>query len=164
MSRAFVKEDDRDSALVVPPPALPPGVPNRITPEGAARLRAERLALEGERAALRGLDTAEARGRIATIDARLALLFAREPGWVITPPPSPVERVVFAASVTLVDSQGRQRQLRIVGVDEVDAAAGHVSFLSPIAQAVLGAAPGDVVRMRTPRGEEELEVVAVGGA
>lgn len=161
MSRAFVKEDDRESAVVAPPPALPPGVPNRITPEGAARLRGERLALEEERATLRGQDGAEARGRLAAVEARLALLHAREPTWVVTVPPEPLTRAAFGVTVTLVDAQGRERRVRVVGVDEVDVAAGHVSFLSPIAQAVLGAAVGDEVRVRTPRGEEELEVVAL---
>ena len=71
------------------------------------------------------------------------------------------ERVYFGATVTVVDGSGAQRTVSIVGVDELDPSRGRVSWISPIATALLKASIGDVVTMRTPRGAEELEVVAI---
>ena len=159
MSRAFVTESDREEAFVPPPLALPPGVPNRITPDGAARLRAELAALVAERAVLRA-GGPEARARLLVVGPRITLIEARIPTWVETPCRPQPATVVFGATVTLSDGD-RERSYRIVGIDEADPARGWISFLAPIATAVLGAAVGDLVRVRTPRGDEELEVVGI---
>ena len=71
------------------------------------------------------------------------------------------EKVYFGATVTVVDESGTERTVSIVGVDELDPARGRVSWISPIATALLKASVGDVVTMRTPRGNEELEVVDI---
>lgn len=164
MSRAFVKETEREEPLPVPPLDLPPGVPNRITPAAAARMRAELPALIAERARLRVADLPEGKSRLAVIEPRIALLEHRAPTWVETPAPANPTQVVFGCAVQLQDEAGRTRQITIVGVDEVDVARGCVSFLSPIAAAVLGAQVGDEVRVRTPRGEEPYEVLAISAA
>ena len=70
-------------------------------------------------------------------------------------------RVYFGATVTVVDESGTELTVSIVGVDELDPARGRVSWISPIASALLKASVGDVVTMRTPRGNEELEVIAI---
>lgn len=163
VSRAFVKESEREESVPVSALSLPPGVPNRITPEGAARLRAELDSLLAERARLRADERAEARSRLAALAPRIALLEARVGTWVETACAPDADRVVFGATVVVSDLDGLLRRWQIVGVDESDPSAGRISFLAPIAQATLGAAVGDAVRVRAPRGEEELEVVEIVG-
>lgn len=161
MSRAFVKESDQDELPPVPPPALPPGVPNHITPAGAAAFRAEHQALLAERATLRGQPDPRARARQAAVQARLAWLEARAPTWVETPTPSSPAQVSFGCAVQVEDDEGEPRSLTLVGVDEVDVAAGRVSFLSPVARALMGARVGDAVTVKSPQGEEQWTVVGI---
>jgi transcription elongation factor GreB len=71
------------------------------------------------------------------------------------------DRVYFGATVTVADESGGERTVSIVGVDELDPGRGRVSWISPIATALLKAQVGDVVTMRTPRGPEELEIIAI---
>ena len=71
------------------------------------------------------------------------------------------DQVFFGATVTNANAKDEERTVKIVGVDEVDLAKGHVSWISPIAKALLRAEEGDVVKLRTPAGEEELEIVKV---
>ena len=71
------------------------------------------------------------------------------------------DRVYFGATVTVADESGAERTVSIVGVDELDPARGRVSWISPIATALLKASVGDVVTLRTPRGNEELEILAI---
>ena len=71
------------------------------------------------------------------------------------------DRVYFGATVTVADESGAERTVSIVGVDELDPGRGRVSWISPIATALLKASVGDVVTMRTPRGSEELEIIAI---
>lgn len=106
-----------------------------------------------------GDERAEARARLGAVAARIVLLEARVPTWVETPAPIAPGTCVFGCEITLEDAAGRRKHLQIVGVDEAEPAEGRVSFLSPVAQAVLGASMGAVVRVRTPRGEEEWELV-----
>ena len=81
---------------------------------------------------------------------------------VVDPAKRPkTEQVFFGATVTCANEKGEERTVKIVGVDEVDLTQGHVSWISPIARALLRAHEGDVVRMRTPAGEEEIEIVKV---
>jgi transcription elongation factor GreB len=72
-----------------------------------------------------------------------------------------VERVHFGATVTVEDATGDEREVTIVGVDELDPANGRVSWRSPLAKALLRAKVGDTVTVRAPRGPERLEVVAI---
>ena len=67
----------------------------------------------------------------------------------------------FGATVAYANGRGEERTVKIVGVDEVDPGRGHVSWISPIARALLRAHEGDVVKMRTPAGEEEIEILRV---
>ena len=71
------------------------------------------------------------------------------------------DQVFFGATVTTANAKNEERTLKIVGVDEVDLAKGHVSWISPIAKALLKAEEGDMVKLRTPNGVEELEIVKV---
>jgi transcription elongation factor GreB len=161
LSRAFVKEQDGPELAARPEPALPPGVPNRITSAGAARFRARLQAARDERRALGdgGLDSA----RRAELDADIRWLERRIGTFSETPVPAAPTRAGFGTTVTMVRGD-RSRTVTIAGVDEVDADRGWVSFTSPVAQALLGAEPGDLVTVRAPGGEEEWEVEAVAGA
>lgn len=161
MSRAFVKETERDEDLPAPDPVLPPGAQNVITVAGAARLRAEEQALKEERAALKAAGLAQDAVRLKAVERRLAWIARRGETWVEVPAPAQTGEVRLGALVTLEDADGRRRAVRIVGVDEVDAARGEVSWISPVASALLGARVGDVVTVHRPGGDEDVEVVRI---
>ncbi|MEQ1569518.1 MAG: GreA/GreB family elongation factor [Myxococcota bacterium] len=135
---------------------MPAGVANHVTPEGAAAFR-DRLAAAAHARAAAGADGL-ASARRAELDAEIRWLERRIATFVVTPPVAEPVRVGFGVTVRLEGPKGA-RQLRLVGVDEVDVARGDVSWRSPIAAALRGAAVGDVVTVDTPGGEEEWEVV-----
>lgn len=165
MSRAFAREGDVDGPLVVPPRAsLPPGVPNYVTARGLELLRTELTELEAERARIDADDSDEAertRG-LNYIATRIADLLARiDSARLVEPRNQPQDEVRFGATVTLRTRAGEERRFTIVGVDEAAAAEGRIAFTAPIARAVLGKRVGDAATLRTPRGEEVLDVVAI---
>lgn len=163
MSKAFTREsDDAPEEPSSRPfgPELPPGVRNYVTPEGARRLQEEidRLARVDRPAAAAAGDAAALR----EIDRRLAFLQRRaEVSEMVDPATQPADEVRFGATVVVRDEAGVERRYRLVGIDEADPTRGDVSWLSPIARALLGARAGDDVTWRSPRGDEELEVVRV---
>jgi transcription elongation factor GreB len=156
VSKAFTREsdDDLDGALSIEDRALPPGVPNYITPAGAARLRAEIERLRGFLPA-EGRRKIDLEGRIASLGRRL------DSAEIIDPASQPRDRVLFGAAVTLRDEQERVRRYRIVGLDEASAQDGALSWLSPVARALLNGRVGEVVTLRTPAGDEEVEITAI---
>jgi len=176
MSKAFVKEDaDPDDDLEAAPiPA--PGGKNYITPEGFARLQAEKKQLlEVDRpqvvktvawAASLGdrsenADYIYGKRRLREIDRRVRFLIKRlESAEIVRSSGRDTNQVFFGARVRVRGVAG-ERSVRIVGIDEVDAAKGDVSWISPMARALLKAREGEVVRLRTPAGEEELEILEV---
>lgn len=155
MSKAFTKESEgAEEPLALDLPPLPAGVPNYVTPEGMRRLAAEleRLGTEAHRDP----------SRRPAIERRLDALARRiEAAEVVDPQSQPQDRVLFGAKVTVRDELGIERSYRIVGVDEADARVGRVSFLSPIARALLQARVGDAVVLHRPDGDEELEVIRI---
>ncbi len=166
MSKAFTKESDDTPDFVLPPreSQLPAGVSNYVTAAGASRLRAERERLRTlERpTALQRAREPGARPTVLEVDARLASLdesLARAE--VIDPLAQDRTRVLFGATVTVRDEHNRIARYRIVGLDETDAARCWISWLTPLAKALLGHAAGDTVVLRLPRGDEELEIVAI---
>jgi transcription elongation factor GreB len=164
VSKAFTKDDAADEPLVVPSrPPLPAGVSNYVTARGLATLRAELARLLDERAALdtTSSDHERAQARVA-IGTRIRELEERLASAVVVDASAhPRDQVRFGARVTVRGETGADRHYEIVGVDEADAAAGRVAFVAPVARALLGKSVGDTVLLRTPRGEEELEVVAI---
>jgi transcription elongation factor GreB len=180
MSKAFTKETDDGDEDDLPEEiaGLPAGAKNYMTPAGFARLREELMTLmRKERpevvqvvswAAANG-DRSEngdylyGKKRLREIDRRIRFLSKRlERSEVVDPARRPkTDQVFFGATVTWANSTGAERTIKIVGVDEVDPGHGHVSWISPIARAVLKAHEGDIVRMRTPAGEEEIEIMKV---
>jgi len=161
MSKAFTSEETADDPLVVAPrPPLPAGVSNYVTARGLALLRAELEALERERHEL--VAAGDPGVRLSTLAKRLGELSARITGAVeVDESAHPPDEVRFGATVTVRDANGQQHRYQIVGVDEASAREGRVAFVSPVARALLGRRVGDTTALRTPRGEEELEVVEI---
>jgi transcription elongation factor GreB len=177
MSKAFVKESDSDDELEQEvAPALPPSGKNYITPAGYARLEAElRRLVEIERpevvktvawAASLGdrsenADYIYGKRRLREIDRRVRFLIKRlEGAEIVNSSGRDTDQVFFGATVRVKGASG-EKTVTIVGVDEVDPAHGRVSWVSPIAKALLKAREGDSVTLRTPAGEEKLEILEV---
>lgn len=152
--------------------------PNYITPAGYRALREEYEALyAGERpklletiawAAANGersenADYQYGRKRLREVDRRINFLSRRMKAAKVTDPARQVDksRAWFGATVTLADENDQERIVTLVGEDETDTSAGRISFHSPIARAVRGAAVGDLRRVTLPGGERELEIVSI---
>ncbi len=180
MSKAFTRESDADAddeeGGGLPP--LPPGGKNYITPAGHARLRAELLHLiDVERpqvvevvhwAASNG-DRSEngdylyGKKRLREIDRRIRFLTKRLEIAEVADPSlhHGNDQVFFGATVTYADEAGTERTVTIVGIDEADSLQGQVSWISPIARTLLKSRVGDVLRLVTPVGAQEVEVIDV---
>ena len=147
MSKAFTSESDDDGEALFALPPLPPGFKNYMTPAGAARLAEEIQRLQVERRQLPAGDVA-ARSRGDKIDRRLSYLVPRlEAVEVIAAPEAPIDRVRFGARVTLRDAQGKLESWRIVGIDEMDLENGDISWMSPLASALMDHQAGDRVTL-----------------
>ena len=179
MSKAFTKETDGDEeeggeAEI----ALPAGVKNYITPAGLARLQAEVRHLQtverpkvveivswaagnGDRS--ENGDYIYGKRRLREIDRRVRFLLKRLEIAVPVDPEQQKNRaqVFFGATVTYASGRGEENTVRIVGIDEARSEAGEVSWISPIARALLKAREGDIVQLRTPAGVEPIEVVRI---
>ena len=177
MSKAFTRESDTEEDEVGLPP-LPAGGKNYITPKGYAALRAELFDLiDNERpkvvdivhwAASNG-DRSEngdyiyGKKRLREIDRRIRFLTKRLEIAEVTDPSVHFgkDQVFFGATVTYVKEAGDERTVTILGIDEADSLKGEVTWISPIARALLKAREGDVVKLVTPVGVQEIEVLSV---
>ncbi len=168
MSKAFTRESDGDSDEPLPPrpsSALPPGAKNYLTPDGAERLRGEldELVHEQRPQLASSPEDGDRKRRLQLLDQRIAQIEECLRTAIVTAPPSAADErreVRFGATVT-VRRRGGDVIYRIVGGDETDLDRGWVSYLAPIAKALLGARLGAHVRFRFPSGEEELEIVRI---
>ena len=183
MNKAFVSEDaapDDDVDAVEASP-LPAGARNYMTPGGFARLRRELDELvsrerpelvatvswaagNGDRS--ENGDYIYGKKRLREIDRRIRFLVRRLDLAEVVDPAMPrdddaASRVFFGATVTVANAAGDERTISIVGIDEIDTTRGYISWISPMARALLKAREGDVVSLHTPAGVEELEVVTV---
>jgi len=181
MNKAFVKEsdgDDDDDVLPDTVTPLPAGARNYITQAGYARLRDELAHLvnverpevvqvvswaasNGDRS--ENGDYLYGKKRLREIDRRIRFLTKRlDIAEVVDPARQPNrDQVFFGATVTYLNAAGDEHMVSIVGVDEAEPLAGKISWVSPVARALLKAYEGDTVTLRTPGGVEALEVVAV---
>ena len=180
MSKAFTKEstqdDDEDDGVGLPP--LPQGTRNYMTPAGYARLRAEFMELlDVERPkiveivswAAKNGDRSEngdylyGKKRLREIDRRLRFLTKRLDIAEVADPSAHhgSDQIFFGATVTYANARGEERTITIKGIDESDSLAGEVSWISPIARALLKAREGDEVQLLTPGGVEKLEILEV---
>lgn len=184
MSKAFTKEQDApglDSGLddeIDEAPPIPKGAKNYITPAGLQRLRDELKQLKtverprvveivswaagnGDRS--ENGDYLYGKKRLREIDRRIRFLLKR---LEIAEPVDPAlqknrDQVFFGATVTYADDNDRERKIRILGIDEARIEQGEVSWISPIARALMKARVGDVVELRTPQGLQSIEVLKI---
>ncbi len=180
MSKAFTRDNDEadDSDLPVAA-ALPAGTRNYMTPGGFERLSAEldRLVKKDRPELVTTVAWAASNGdrsengdyiygkrRLREIDRRIRFLIKRLDLAEVVDPTArrdDADHVYFGATVTVANARGEAREVAIVGVDEIDPARGYISWVSPMARALLKARVGDTVLLRTPAGAEELDVVEV---
>ncbi len=183
MSKAFTREseasDDEDEIESVSP--LPAGARNYMTPGGFARLsgeldqlvKKERPELVATVAWAAGNGDRSENGdyiygkkRLREIDRRIRYLIKRLDAGEVVDPSAPRDeeqagQVFFGATVTISSVSGEPRTVAIVGVDEIDTARGYISWVSPMARALLKAREGDTVTLRTPGGVEDIDIVEV---
>jgi transcription elongation factor GreB len=183
MSKAFTREsdggDDEDDLEAVSP--LPVGARNYMTPGGFARLSGELEHLVHKERPELVVTVAWAAGngdrsengdyiygkkRLREIDRRIRYLIKRLDVSEVVDPAAPRDeeqagQVFFGATVTICNAQGEDRTVAIVGVDEIDTARGYISWVSPMARALLKAREGDTVTLRTPGGVEDIDIVAI---
>jgi len=177
MNKAFIKESEGDEEELETP-ELPTGTRNYITPAGHKRLKDELLHLiDSERPeVVRTVSWAASNGdrsengdyiygkkRLREIDRRIRFLTRRLDNAEVVDPAAreATDQVFFGATVRYATGEGRENRIRIVGIDEVDPARGQVSWISPIARALIKAREGDSVTFRTPVGVETLEILEV---
>src|SRR5438128_2514139 len=177
MSKAFTREGNAPEDELQVEPRAPQGLRNYITPEGHARLKSELKALvEVERPELlktiawaasngdrsENADYIYGKRRLREIERRIRHLMKRlEIAEVVDPRDQDQDRAFFGATVVYVDGKGREQTVSIVGIDEVDPVRRRVSWISPIARALLKAREGDAVTVDTPSGPEKLEVLEI---
>ncbi len=180
MSKAFTKENDNapedDEEDIANP--LPAGVKNYMTPKGFAALNAEFEQLwkderpklvETIRWAASNGDRSEngdyiyGKKRLREIDRRIRYLSKRLDNAEVVDPATREEtdQVFFGATVTVLDDLGAEATYTIVGIDEAEPSRNHISWVSPMARALLKAREGDVVYLMTPVGKRELEILEV---
>jgi transcription elongation factor GreB len=169
------EDDEEDGAG---PPGLPPGTPFYMTPAGHAALQEELRRLWSEErpkvvevvswAAGLGdrsenADYQYGKRRLREIDRRVRFLRKRLERVQVVDPAAQARRdqAFFGATVTYAREDDTEVTVTIVGVDEADTARGRISWVAPVARALLGARVGDLVRLRTPQGMEEVEVLAI---
>ena len=181
MNKAFTRESDQEQDEEGGDgdtgPALAPGQKNYLTPGGYSRLKAEldRL-VDKERPEVVGIvswaagngdrsengDYIYGKKRLREIDRRIRFLVRRlDLAEVVDPANRDTDQIYFGATVETLSSHGENRTISIVGIDETDTSRGYISWISPMARALLKARVGDTVTMTTPAGPEELEILDV---
>ena len=178
MSKAFVKGDGEDGSQDEPEvEASVPGGKNYMTPAGAERMRQELRKLRHEErpevtrvvawAAGNG-DRSEngdylyGKKRLREIDKRMRFLAKRlESVEIVDPLSIKVPYIQFGATVTIRYEDDSEKRYSIVGIDEVDLSRGRISWMSPLARALMRASVGDIVMFQSPKGQQEIEIVLV---
>ena len=185
MNKAFTKESDNEDdeldAVEEPERIEPAGVRNYITPSGLQRLRDElRFLLTRERPAVtqvvawaagngdrsENADYQYGKRRLRQIDRRIRFLTKRIDAAEVVNPEAPRQgraatHVFFGATVRYTNAAGAERVVSIVGADEVDLDRNHISWVSPLARALMKSGPGDDVVLHAPGGTEQLQIVEV---
>ncbi len=164
MSRGFVKDGDQEEVPMVPQRAfLPAGVPNFVTRNGMDQLMAEKEALTREREDLGTSNENEKRIARNFINAKLQLLNSRiTDARVIDPKEQPRDEVTFGATVSImVVSSGKVQTFQITGVDEADISKGKISFISPLARALLNHKTGEKITLKREKEEIIYEITGI---
>ncbi len=159
MSRAFVKEQDGEP---LPSEAMDLPVsdnPNLVTPKGLKRLEKLLTDYEKEQASLKAADRLQDRPHLERVEREIRYYKSRlETAQVTTPDSQPQDRVGFGAFVTVIGEDDKRHDYQIVGEDEADPDHDRVSYVSPLARALMGAKVGDSVTWRRPAGDLDLEI------
>lgn len=164
MSRGFVKEGDQEEVPMVPQRAyLPEGVPNFVTRNGMEELLAEKEALIKEKENLNITNENEKRLAINFINAKLLLLNNRiVEARIVEPEEQQKDEVTFGAVVTLKnEASGKIQTFQIVGVDEADIARGKVSFISPVARALINKEVGERITLKRDGEDISFEIMDI---
>ena len=178
MNKAFVKESEDADEDESPESHLPVGTKNYMTVRGHAQLRAEfEHLVKTERPAMVQVvswaagngdrsengDYIYGKKRLREIDLRIRFLSKRLESAVIVDPAEQQNRdqVFFAATVTVCDADGEEASYQIVGIDEANALEGRISWISPLARALLKAREGDTVCFDSPGGLREIDIVGI---
>ena len=189
MSKAFTKESDDENqdageparpatALGKSSSARSAGVKNYITPAGYKRLKDEALnLLDTERPELvkvvqwaasngdrsENADYIYGKRRLREIDRRIRFLTKRLDAAIIVDPANreTSDQIFFGATITVANDAGEEKTYSIVGIDEADVSRGRISWISPLAKALIKAREGDRVTVKTPAGGETLDIVTV---
>lgn len=180
MSKAFTKEsgsDDQDEDDIATP-VLPAHLTNYMTPAGFAVLQEElRALLYGERPKIVEIvswaagngdrsengDYIYGKRRLREIDRRVRYITKRLESAVVVDPAQQQQhtQVFFGATVTYARGDDSEHTVKLVGIDEIDVDNGRISWISPVAQALMKSRVGDVVHLRTPVGSESIEILAI---
>ena len=163
MSRGFVKEDDLELAGTDLPERPISEHPNYVTPTGLAQLAAEVEALSDEHAALSPQkEDPIVSQKLAVIERDLRYFETRlEQAILVEPTQDAPISVVFGTTVVVEDEEGEQHTFQIVGEDEADIHANKVSYVSPLAKALIGHKVGETVNWVRPAGNTTLEILEI---
>jgi transcription elongation factor GreB len=167
MSKAFTRDENEGPEIPdVPPTAslIGAGEKNYITALGAQKLRDElqRLVEVTRPELAEARDDPDAKRQLARLDQRIMQLEeSLQSAEIVVPPSGALDIVRFGACVTVRESDGSETSYRIVGVDETDADDNRVSWMSPIAKALLNRKQGERIRFKFPSGEETLEIIEI---
>lgn len=178
MSKAFVKENDDEDDELLPEQQLPKSSKNYLTPQGWQCLQTELYQLvnkerpeitqvvnwaagNGDRS--ENGDYIYGKRRLREIDRRIRFLTKRlEIAEVVDPETrEATTQIFFGATVTILRENGTEQTISIVGVDETDLPKNRISWIAPLARALIKAFEGDVVYLQTPDGKEEIEILSV---
>lgn len=162
MSRAFVREGDGDDQ----PPALriPSNAVNYVTPRGLDLLRAAVRQWSELRDRHQGLDDLESQSALKEADRELAYYLERlRTAVLVEPVANPKGQVRFGSKVKVMDDQGDRFEVVLVGEDEADVHSGLISYVAPLAKALMGGHVGDEVVWERPLGKVQIEILSVDG-
>ncbi len=164
MSRGFVKEDDQEEPVLVPPrAAIPHGVINYVTSNGLKELKEELNTLETSRSQINAENETEKRRDQSLIDAKINLLKERlNTARLLTPVDLPKDEVRFGAHVEIENlDSGQIQKFQIVGVDEADIKKKKVAFVAPIARALTGKKVGELLDFKLGNELRKFKVLKI---
>jgi len=164
MSRGFVKEEDQEEPVIIPPrAAIPDGVTNYVTPNGLQELHLELKGLEKERSSISIKDDTEKRRAQGLIDGKMKLLAERiQSARVLKPEEQAQNEIRFGAHIKLKNLDSSQIQkFQIVGVDEANIKKQKIAFVAPIARAVTGKKVGETVDFKLGDEIRKLTVLEI---
>lgn len=162
MSRAFVKEGDGEEGA--PALRVPSREVNYVTPRGLQQLRDQVRALNSLRDQHQGKEDLTSQSKVREADRGLAYYLDRlRTAVLVGPSANPEGQVRFGSKVRAIDEAGKVYDVTLVGEDEADVQKGLISYVSPLAKALIKARVGDEVAWQRPVGEARLEIVSVDG-